>query len=62
MKIAEVENKTTDTSGLVTTLLNTKIGDVEKKLLDVSGLVKKTDHTIKISNIAAKYFTTSDYI
>ena len=41
-KIGEVENKTPDRSGLVTTaVLNTKIGEVENKIPDVGDLVKK---------------------
>ena len=61
-EISEVENKVSDTSGLVTTTaLNTKIGEVEKKKPDVSGLVKKLDFNTKILDNEKKSFTTSDY-
>ena len=52
----------TDTSGVVTTtVFNTKIGEVENKIPHASSLVKKIDYNTKISDIEAKYFTTSDY-
>ena len=48
--------------GLVTTTtLNTKIGEVENKMPDAIGFVWKTDFNAKISDIEAKYFTTSNY-
>ena len=48
--------------GLVTTTtLHTKIGEVENKMPDVIGFVLKTDFNAKISDIEAKYFTTSSY-
>ena len=53
--------KIPDVSGLVTTVVNTKIGEVENKISNASGLVKKTDYDAKISEIKGKYFTTSDY-
>ena len=54
--------KTQDVSGLVTTAVpNTKTGETENKIPDTSGLVKKMDYNAKISDIEAKYFTTSDY-
>ena len=61
-KIGEIENKIPDSSDLVTTtIFNKKIVEAENKIPDVSSLVKKTDYNTKISNIATKYFTTSDY-
>ena len=53
--------KIPDVSGLVTTVVNTKIGEVENEISNASGLVKKTDYDAKISEIKGKYFTTSDY-
>ena len=40
--------KTVDTSGLVTTVLNTKIGEVENKMLETSSLVITTVLDAKI--------------
>ena len=45
----------------MTPTVNTQIEEVENKKHDVRGLIKKTDYNIKISNIEAKYFTTSEY-
>ena len=50
-----------DVSALVTPTVNTQIEEVENKTPDVRGLIKKTDYNVKISNIEAKYFTTSEY-
>ena len=38
-KIGDVDKKTADISGLITTVLNTKIGEVENKMLETSSLV-----------------------
>ena len=46
---------------MTTTVLDTKIGEVKNKIPDVNGLVKKTNYNSKISDIAKKYFTPSDY-
>ena len=45
----------------MTPTVNTQIEEVENKTPDVRGLIKKTDYNVKISNIEAKYFTTSEY-
>ena len=46
---------------MTTTVLNTNIGKFEKKMsvADISDLVKKTDYNPKISEIEAKYSTTT---
>ena len=43
------------------TVCSRKFGEVENEISNVNGLVEKTDYKAKISDIAAKYFTTSDY-
>ena len=45
---------------MTATVLNTKIAELENKTADVSGLVKETDFNAELSDIKAKYFTTSD--
>lgn len=45
----------------MTPTVNTQIEEVENKTPDVRGLIKETDYNVKISNIEAKYFTTSEY-
>ena len=45
-------------SGLASTATLTT---VENKIPNVSDLAKKKDYDAKISNIEAKYFTSSDY-
>ena len=47
-KIGDVDKKTADTSGLVTTVLNTKIGEVENKMLETSSLVITTVLNTKV--------------
>ena len=44
---------------MTTTVLSTKIGEVENKIPEVSCLVKKANYDNEISDIEAKYFTTS---
>ena len=45
---------------MTTTVLSTKIGEVENKIPEVSCLVKKANYDNEISDIEAKYFTTSN--
>ena len=45
---------------MTTTVLSTKIGEVENKIPEVSCLVKKANYNNEISEIEAKYFTTSN--
>ena len=45
----------------MTPTVNTQVEEVENKTPDVRGLIKETDYNVKISNIEAKYFTTSEY-
>ena len=45
---------------MTTTVLSTKIGEVENKIPEVSCLVKKANYNNEISDIEAKYFTTSN--
>ena len=45
---------------MTTTVLSTKIGEVENKIPEVSCLVKKGNYNNEISDIEAKYFTTSN--
>ena len=53
--------KIPEVSGLVTiTVLNTKIKETDNKIPDFSDLFKNS-YDGKISEIAGKYFTTSDY-
>ena len=47
-KIGDVDKKTADISGLITTVLNTKIGEVENKMLETSSLVITTVLDAKI--------------
>ena len=55
-KIADVDKKVPEGSGLVTTnFVDTKIKGVENKILNVSDLVKKADYDTKISDIEGKY-------
>ena len=45
---------------MTTTVLSTKIGEVENKIPEVSCLVKQANYNNEISDIEAKYFTTSN--
>ena len=56
-KPTEIVGKIPIITGLATTCF---LNAVEKKILNVSNLVK-TDYYAKITDIKAKYFTTSDY-
>ena len=65
-KLAELENKIPDDSGLAT---KTALTAVENKIPDVSSLVKKTNHEQKISELEKKltdhnhdkYITTPEF-
>ena len=57
-KTTEIKAEIPNIAGLATI---SALHAVKNKIAIVSGLFKKTDYDAKISDIEAKYFTTSDY-
>ena len=61
-KVAEIENKTPDTSSIlvINARINSKVAEIENEILDASKLVKKLITTQKLPKLKIRYFILTD--